>query len=58
MAQQIIGWVFLTDQAVTLILLVAKPYKTVEQTEKECEVSGEERTWPKFPWKTLLSLGW
>lgn len=49
MAQQIIGWVFLTDQAVTLILPVAKTCKTVEQREKEGEVSGKERIWPKCP---------
>lgn len=58
MAQQIIGGVFLTDPAATLVLLVAKPCRTVEQTEKEGEVSGKERTWPKFPWKTHLSVGW
>lgn len=58
MAQQIIGWVFLTDQAVAIILLVAKPCKTGEQIEKECEVLDKVKTWPKFPWKTHLSLGW
>lgn len=49
MAQEIIGWVFLTDSAVTLILLVAKPCKMINQTEKEGEVSGKVKAWPKSP---------
>lgn len=49
MIQHIIGWVFLTNWAVTLIVLVVNHW-TVKKREMECEVSGKERTWPgSFP---------